>query len=925
MAQYSLDFYAQSKYGVDVRIEYSVAPFTAVPTAAGEILLTWSASKEDSWTALRLVRNPRGTPGDADDGDVLLESPHEGLVGTYLDTGLIQGRYYYYTVFVAAPYPAWTAAASYQPGDCITYQGVNYICQAPHTGTVPGGASAAWRSTTTSSTWVRAGNTASLAVGDHQYAERMYQLLPPAYRTALEEITGQEDGITNEALHKYLKIPGFQYDVLKTELDNAARIRDQDYTSSTHTERAAETLGIERPLSARPVLRRTRVNNSTLTNRQKGSRAGIKQLIRDMTGWEAEIEQTPNLMVDQDQSGIWHPVQQEWQAGVRYAMGEYVTYGGRLYRAKTSVRQIPAQSLLPPSAVQSQGKVIAQTDKFGARAYAADFKEGDSFTLKFNLDTTATYDIAALYTRSYSYGIWTTALDGLSVHTFDGYSRFISTTTVNLTRANLAAGDHTLTFTTRGKNAASLGWQIGVNAFILTPTNTRLTSVPPSGLPDSALFWEPVSLTPRDWGLQSNATTLDPSTWWLRKDGAAARTAPGVLGIQTGMTPVTGSQYASTSLTFTAAAAESYTLASIAPAQTRPWNAAVTYRIGHLVTHAGRTWEATATASDGQEPGKAKTHWRPSLVTTDQVTPDASLVTGYGVPIPRVYDWTPEREYAPHDVVTHGRYRFEAVLPSKGVRPPGSPRDNSSWSFAGGDVEMVTASAHARLATGVKITNLACEIAWYDDSSRLMPNIDSSSRTAAPGVLYDRFDLDLDDVKGTGIGASTSETWTTAGGKWSVSGGAAQAQGDIGAGGTYLTVMAVRPAAIAADTTGTKPLTVSGTVLSKPADPLALQGIFFLCADPVAPASFYLAARDGLYRVTRNTGQYTATRLGAAYPEIKDGERLTVSYSGSKTISIKTSTGSGYGVKEILRYSNPNATDMVGTYLGFAELKRQAA
>ncbi len=923
MAQYGLDFYAQSKYGVDVRIEYSVEPFTAAPVGAGMILLQWSASKEETWTTLRLVRNTRGTPGDAEDGDVLLESAHEGLVASYLDSGLVEGRYYYYSVFVAAPYPDWSAATTYQPGDCVTYLGVNYICQTTHSGTVPGGAASAWSVTTTASGWVRAGNTASLSVGDHKYAERMYSLVPPAYRTAKEEITGLEDGITNKELFKFLKLPGFQFDVIKTELDNATRIHDQDYTTVSNTERAAQSLGLENPLSDRPALRRNRVNNSTLTNRKKGSEEGLKKLIHDMTGWDAEINRTTNLMVDQDQSGIWHPVYQEWEAGVRYAAGEYVTYGGLLYRAKTSVKQLAAQTLLPPLAIQSQGKVSAQTDKIGSRVFAATFKDGDSFTLKFTLDTTATYDVAAVYSKSYDYGIWTTTLDSVGViNTYDGYFRTVASATVNLGRLQLTAGDHTFKFTAKGKNAASTGWQMGINSFTFTPTDTRLSPVPPTGVPDSTLFWEPVTTTPKDWSLRSNTVTLDPSTWWLRKDGSAARMASGALGIQSGMTPVAGSQYAGTSLTFTAPGAnESYTLASISPAQTRVWDASATYRIGHLVTYGGRTWEAIATVGNGQEPGKAKDFWRPSLVTANQVTPDASLVTGYGVPIPRVYEWTPERDYAPHDIVVYGRYRFEAVIPSRGVRPPGGPLDNSVWSFAGGDVEMVTASAYARLATGSKLTNLACEIAWYDDNSKLMANIDSSSR-ATGGVLYDRFDLDRDDIKVTSVGASTSETWNTYGGKWSVSSGVVRAAGTVGAGGTYVTVLTCRPTAIISDTTGSKPFTISGTFMSRPADPAALQGIFFLCTDPVALSSFYFVARDGLYRVYLSSGKYVAARLGQPYAEVQDGERLTVCYTGTKTISVKKSSGKGYGVTEILRYTNTDATVMTGTYMGFAEVKR---
>ncbi|GHB52525.1 hypothetical protein GCM10010331_45190 [Streptomyces xanthochromogenes] len=921
MAQYGLDFYAQSKYGADVRVEFSVEPMTATPTDARTIQLTWSPSKEDSWVRLRLVRNPHGIPGDADDGDVLMESDHQGLVSTYLDTDLVPGRYYYYAVFVSAPFVAWSSASTYQPGDCVTYQGVSYICQVTHSGVIPGGASNAWSVTTTATVWVRAGGAASLSVADHRYAERMYQLIPPAYRTAAEEITGLEGGVSNQTLAKYLALPGFEFDVMKTELDNAMRLRDQQHSTITQTERAADSLGLECPLSNRATLRRRRVDNSTLTARLKGSEDGLRQLIQDVTGWDAEFSRTPNLLIDQDQSGIWHPVYQDWKAGIRYAAGEYVMYGGQIYRAKTAAKLISAPSLLPATAVQSQGQVVAQTDKIGSRVFAKGFKDGESFTLTVTVDTAATYDVAALYTTSYDYSIMTTALDGQIVNTFDGYFRTIASATVNIGRFALTAGAHTLTFTSRGRNAASGGWQMGVNSFTLTPIDSRSAPVAPTGQPDSALFWEPVTATPRDWALQSNAVTMDPSTWWLRKDGAATRMPPGTLGIQSGMTPVAGTQYAGTSLTFTTpTAGESYTLSSISPAQTRTWDPTVTYRVGSLVTYNSRTWEAIATAGSGQEPGKSKRVWRPSLVTAGQVTPDASLVTSYGVPIPRVYAWTPDRTYARRDIVSYGRYRFEAVAPSQGVRPPASPQDSVAWSFAGGDVEMVTASAHARLSTGTKLTNLACEVAWYDDSATLMANIDSSSRSST-GVLYDRFDVNLDDLKGTSVGATDTETWTTTGGRWPVSGGAAHAEGSTGPGGTYLTTLLTRPSAISADTTGAKPFTISATVLSRPADPLAMQGLAFFITDPASLVVFTLAARDGLYRVTLSNGAYQAVRLGA-WPEFKDGERITVSYTGTRTISVKKSTGIKYGVTEVLRYTNASDTAMVGTYVGLVEMKR---
>ncbi|WP_159048630.1 carbohydrate-binding protein [Streptomyces sp. NRRL F-4489] len=847
-------------------------------------------------------------PGDADDGTVLYETGHEGLVTTYLDTDLLPDRLYYYALYVSVPYPAWSAAASYRVGDCVTYNGTTYLCQRPTSGSAPSSASQDWRATTNTLEWVRAGAAAGLSVADHRYAQRMYSLLPPAYRTAPQEITTENSG-TNEDLTAFLTVLGQPLDTAKGRIDLATRLHDQHTTSSTYTERAADMLGLEQPLSARPQLRRARVENASRAARAKGTDAGLRQLIHDLTGWDCDIHTSPNLMADQDQSGMWHPALPSWSAGVRYAAGEYVTYGGRTFRARSSARRIPATSLLPPTTTQTQGTVVAETDKLGTRVLGRNLKNGDAFTLKLTVDTAATYDIALVYTTAPSYGIWTIAIDGETLRTIDGYARTQSTATATLGRRQLAAGDHAIRIAVSGANVASSGWQLGINTLSLTPTDQRLSPVPPAGHPDSGIFWEEVSAPPRDWGLETTPATLDPSTWWLRADDTAARTVPGTLGSQSGITPPDGphSQYATTALAATAPRAASYTLASIAPAQARPWDAATVYRVGHLVTYQGRTWEAVATASSGQAPGQAKDYWRPSLAT-DQGVPDPALVASAGVPLPRVSAWTPDRLYQPGEIVAHGRARYEAITANQGEQPANSGSDQGSWAFAGAATELITAAVHARYAGGTTISNLACEIGWYDSTGRPLPQLTATAATTA--ALRDPFDVDLNDLAGTSVGTS-AQKWTTRGGTWSVAAGILSTTPAPAPDGTYLTT------ALTPQPTG--PVSLAVTVLSRPTDPSALHGLAVHATSN--GGDFTIAARDGLYRIRKTDGGYQADQL-ATYPPLADGDRLILTYDGDRLIVVKKANNDDFNTTDLARYTYPSAPQTTGSYVGLAEIKR---
>ncbi|WP_051266519.1 DUF2961 domain-containing protein [Nakamurella lactea] len=134
---------------------------------------------------------------------------------------------------------------------------------------------------------------------------------------------------------------------------------------------------------------------------------------------------------------------------------------------------IEGESLLP--AVSSTADVVAQGNCCGVtwsgnqQLWFQGTKTGDTVTLKFQLAQAGTFDLSAVLTKAPDYAIAQLAIDGKNLgEPIDGYQAAgVAAVGHDLGSATLAKGEHTLTLTATGKNAAATSYMIGLDVLEL--------------------------------------------------------------------------------------------------------------------------------------------------------------------------------------------------------------------------------------------------------------------------------------------------------------------------------------------------------------------------------------------------------------------------------------------------------------------------
>ncbi|WP_371590934.1 hypothetical protein [Streptomyces sp. NBC_00470] len=771
MAIYGLDFYSQSKYGIDVKVEYSVEPMTAMVLDDGSAAISWTPPSADDYTDMRLVRNPYGIPGDADDGDVIYESPSAGVVANFLDTDLTRNHYYFYGVFLAAPFDAWQPQQGYKPGDKVTYEDLNYQC-IKTTSAIddlvsgnPAAATSNWvRLVDEGSQWVLAGTCATLSIPDLKIAERMYSQMPQPYRILNDEITSMEDGFSNQQLLKFLAVFGYEMTIGTTQTLNLSRIFDTDWCNWPSLELQAQRFSLERPVSNQPYLYRRRVKHAPEVMRHRGEKDALERTLWDMTGWRCRITDSTNLMTDQDQSGSWYPYIEEWQRGHHYETGDYVSYGGLIYKSRLAQQTFHAPDLMPAYDIVG---TTADTPVVREQTYASVWSGrhvlgqklgvGGGFTLAVDLPATAVYNVIGYYSAHPNYGIWTTEIDGELVNTFDAYATRMTQKQVKFDRLTLEAGTHELRFTVTGKNAAASDLrEIGVAGFLFSPVSEQVTEqIPPSGHPDSGDVWQLVEPPVNAAGKYLNPTTLDVSTWCLNDLSTNARLS----GLET-RPAVTHDDFATTVYDFNGSAGQQLAMRSIAPMVSREWDDTIKYDIQSLVSHDDKQWRAIANSYSGYEPGHRTDTWRETNVTLSSARLDPEVVYCFGTPMPRTPVWNEATSYARGETVNYDRYRYSAIVAAEGANeaPSGDTSDNTWWAYNGQSQDIVTASFDGRI-NGGDLTDTEAKLRWYGTDTTFV----GASLSVHSDSLISRFDVPYDDIAGKPVGTNGDVVWQTVG------------------------------------------------------------------------------------------------------------------------------------------------------------------
>lgn len=298
MAVYGKDFYGLAKYGADIHVEYRVEPFEAQPDRYSAVRLSWSSPAGD-WTRMRLLKSRLGYAVNPDDGEILFESA-TGL-NYWTDANLTPGSWYYYTLYLQV-----------------------------------GG------------TWHRVGVTSSIAVKDYGFAGLLWERIPyyfhwvprypdgeiKTYFTSAEVYDPDRLDQVNQHLQQFLTVLAWGLDFVRTYSETTLLANDTRLTHLENLDRLARTLGTTYEYEVPAHVMRSKVANTALLARSRGTLAGLRDVAALSSGYDVDIEVGPNLFLTEDQGNFANPIYAEWNPATNYPAGHRVQYSGRIMEAK---------------------------------------------------------------------------------------------------------------------------------------------------------------------------------------------------------------------------------------------------------------------------------------------------------------------------------------------------------------------------------------------------------------------------------------------------------------------------------------------------------------------------------------------------------------------------------------------------------------
>lgn len=371
-------------------MEFDARPLTGVSIDYGKILVEWRTPSGD-WDLLRLNRDSFGFVPRADYGTTLVESPKVGAPTSVVDSGLQTGRFYYYTVWVRAVLDG---------------------------------------------QWRRAGDVIALATHNWGVGGQLFERVPNFYRLQ-DQATPGFSLYGKGQLERFLLIPGFEADHIRSEYESLKWVNDPDRVSGGLLPLMARQLGFgyETELGMRLV--RQQMRNAVHIFKHKGAQLGIEAFASVMTGWAPTVVVGHNLVLDQNDSSF------------KEGTGRWVSVGN------TTLGRRDVSDESPPGAIA--GPVDSPPGASTGDAGSGDWMllltaddAGDmviqSFAVGIDYDN-RTYGIPVQENTGYLYSLYSRALDTvadvqLGVEWFDAAGASLGVVTENAAASN-ATGDWT--------------------------------------------------------------------------------------------------------------------------------------------------------------------------------------------------------------------------------------------------------------------------------------------------------------------------------------------------------------------------------------------------------------------------------------------------------------------------------------------------
>jgi len=158
------------------------------------------------------------------------------------------------------------------------------------------------------------------------------------------------------------------------------------------------------------------------------------------------------------------------------AAGNVGPWSGQASATSGDTLRIEGEGLLPPVSATApavaQGNCCGVSWSGGQQLWFQAARAGDAVTVAVTVPQDGSYDVTAALTRAADYGIVRGSVDGATLgDPVDGYQPTgVSVGNHVLGTRTLSAGRHTVTLTLTGRNAAAVGWFVGLDVVSLRLT-----------------------------------------------------------------------------------------------------------------------------------------------------------------------------------------------------------------------------------------------------------------------------------------------------------------------------------------------------------------------------------------------------------------------------------------------------------------------
>jgi hypothetical protein len=303
MSRYGLDYYSSSTfplsyYGSDNPLNYDASPVTALSSGYNQITVTWTTPK-GSWASLKIIRSPFGFPVNISDGELIFETTRRADPENYTDSiASTDTKFYYYSIFV--------------------YDTVQL-------------------------TWILAGRTEGLSVKNYGTSDKLYEYLPQIYKLTTPYIA--TESTENNDLRNFLSLFGFQFDHTRALTELITDRYNFENLTGTTIPLLLNQFGLRYEPEIGYQQARILVRDSVQLTKEKGSSQGLREYIKDFTGWAcpAPIDGTPNPSTDGLQIG--HNLMLDYNdSSFEESIGHWTSSDSSAYLNQISVKKVSTYS-----------------------------------------------------------------------------------------------------------------------------------------------------------------------------------------------------------------------------------------------------------------------------------------------------------------------------------------------------------------------------------------------------------------------------------------------------------------------------------------------------------------------------------------------------------------------------------------------------